>query len=86
MTTFEAAEAMTETVYRFVQTYLAEHGYPPSLREIGAFVHLAPSGVARYLDRLEARGRLTRQVGQARGITLKGEKSKQMSEQMFHTF
>lgn len=82
MTTFEATEAMTETVYHIIQAYQAEHGYPPTLREIGALAHLAPSGVARYLDKLEAQGRLLRQPGQARGISLQGEKSKQM----FHTF
>ena len=86
MTTLDAAEAMTETVYNIVQAYVAEHGFPPTLREISAKVHLAPSGVSHYLDKLEARGRLTRQPGQARGIVLCGEKSEQMSEQMFHTW
>lgn len=85
MNTTDAAEQMTESVYTFVQTYVAENGYPPSLREIGASVHLAASGVARHLDRLEAWGRLSRQPGRARGIALAHRKSEQKSEQMFTT-
>ena len=61
-----------ETVFSFVHDYMATHGgVSPSQREIarGCFINVAY--VARYLDLLEAQGRLIRERGQARSIQLR---------------
>jgi DNA-binding MarR family transcriptional regulator len=59
-----------EAVYRFVQTYIQKHGLAPSQREIADGCYINVAYVGRYLDLLEARGRLTRERGQARSIRL----------------
>ena len=61
---------MLETVYAFVKTYIQQHGYSPSVREIadGCYIHF--STAIRCLDKLEARGRLARDPGKARSIRL----------------
>lgn len=60
-----------EVVYRFVQAYIQEHnGLAPSQREIAEGCYINVAYVGRYLDLLEARGRLTRERGQARSIRL----------------
>ncbi len=62
-------KAVEEEVYAFVRDYIARHGRPPTLREIGDACFMSTSNVLRYLDRLEARGRIQRKRG-SRGIIL----------------
>ena len=60
-----------EAVYGFIQTYIEDHaGLVPSQREIADGCYINVAYVGRYLDLLEARGRLTRERGQARSIRL----------------
>ena len=59
-----------ETVYVFLEAFITEHGYAPSLREISARCFIGRSTVIHYLDRLEAQGRLSREEGKARSIVL----------------
>jgi repressor LexA len=58
-----------QAVYEFVQGYIAEHGYPPTVREIGEAVGLSSSGtvqwhldVLRQQRLLEGSGRTLRLV------------------------
>ena len=60
----------TEAVYLFVKAYIKEHTFPPSLREIGEGCFLSMTAVTRHLERLEGEGKLFREPGRARGITL----------------
>ncbi len=59
-----------DIVYRFICTYVAENGYPPSLRELSKGCYMSVASVIRYLDRLEAEGRLRRDPNISRGIML----------------
>jgi DNA-binding MarR family transcriptional regulator len=60
-----------ETVYQYIRGYItAHHGTAPSQREIAAGCYINVAYVARYLDLLEARGRLERERGRARSIHL----------------
>ena len=44
-------------IYQFILQYTKEHGYPPSVREIGAAVDLkSPSTVHFHMKKLEAEG------------------------------
>ena len=63
-------DALTETVYAFIQTYMGQHGYAPTLREIADGCYIAYGTMLRHLDRLEMRGRITREPGKARSIQL----------------
>ena len=69
-----AKDAKTKQyVYKFIKKYVREHTHPPSIREIGEECFLSNSVVIRYLDQLENEGKLIREPGRARGITLVDE-------------
>ena len=64
------AKGTTQIVYVFVKDFIKKHTHPPSLREISEGCFLSISAVVRHLDRLEGEGKLRREPGRARGITL----------------
>jgi repressor LexA len=54
---------------QYIAQYRAEHGFPPTIREIAAGVGLkSTSTVAYYLRDLEAQGELIRQPERSRGL------------------
>lgn len=56
-------------IYDFIRSYTDEHGYPPSVREIGTAVGLAsPSTVHMHLKVLEERGLIRRDSKKPRTI------------------
>ena len=60
-----------QEIYKCISTYQTEHGYPPSVREIGALVGLkSPSTVHFHLKGLVAAGAIVRTKGKTRAITL----------------
>lgn len=59
-----------EPVYVYLVEYVNFCGYAPSLREIANHCHLNHTTVMRYLDKLQAKGLLTREDGKARSIVL----------------
>ena len=63
-------------IYDFIRTYTDEHGYPPSVREIGAAVGLAsPSTVHMHLKVLEERGLIKRDSKKPRTIEVMGKQA-----------
>ena len=61
-------------IYEFIRSYSNEHGYPPSVREIGAAVGLAsPSTVHMHLKVLEERGLIRRDSKKPRTIEVVGK-------------
>jgi DNA-binding MarR family transcriptional regulator len=67
----------TESVYAFIIEYMKAHnGLAPSQREIAASCYLVRSAVLRHLDRLEAWGRIIREPGKARSISLPPESAR----------
>ena len=53
----------------FLRRFIHEHGYPPSVREIGAAVGLkSPSTVHGYLTRLEQKGLIRRDPAKPRAL------------------
>ena len=64
------AKTVTQSVYLFIKAYIKEHTHPPTLREIAQGCYLSTSAVTHHLDRLEGEGKLFREPGRARGITL----------------
>ena len=62
-----------QRIYDYILTFTAEHGYPPSVREIGAAVGLkSPSTVHFHLKGLEEAGVIIKAEGKTRAITLSG--------------
>lgn len=58
-------------IYDFILQYTRTHGYPPSVREIGAAVHLkSPSTVHFHMKKLEAEGYIQKADGKTRAISL----------------
>lgn len=56
-------------IYSFICTYTEEHGYPPSVREIGRAVGLAsPSTVHMHLQALQDKGYIKRDSNKPRAI------------------
>lgn len=60
-----------QEIYDCIVAFQAGHGYPPSVREIGAAVGLkSPSTVHFHLKGLEAAGLITKAEGKTRAITV----------------
>ena len=58
-------------VLKFVQSEVANHGYPPTVREIMEhFQFNSPRGATCHLDALEKKGFITRETKMARSIRL----------------
>ena len=72
MVTFsQTAQTRMETIYRFLEDYLDEHGYAPSVREITAGCGMKSTSHARsYLLKLEQQGRIIRTPHHARALRL----------------
>ena len=60
-------------IYEFILAFTGEHGYPPSVREIGAAVGLkSPSTVHFHMKGLEEAGVIVKAEGKTRAISLPG--------------
>ncbi|RAX21183.1 MULTISPECIES: transcriptional repressor LexA [unclassified Actinomyces] len=65
----ESLDARARAVYESVCEAVAAHGYPPSMREIGARVGLtSPSSVKHQLDKLERLGLVRRDPNRPRAL------------------
>ncbi len=66
-----------EQIIDFIQTYQEAHGYPPTIREIGAAVGISSTSVVNYnLERLEAMKVLERNREVSRGLRLRDYEGK----------
>ena len=64
-----------QEIYDFIVSFSDEHGYPPSVREIGQAVGLkSPSTVHFHMKGLENAGAITRAAGKTRAMTLTDER------------
>ena len=62
-----------QQIYDFILAFTGEHGYPPSVREIGTAVGLkSPSTVHFHLKGLEEAGVIVKAEGKTRAISLPG--------------
>ena len=67
----KALSPKQQQIYEFIIAFQAEHGYPPSVREIGEEVGLkSPSTVHFHLKGLEGAGLITKAEGKTRAITV----------------
>lgn len=57
-------------VLSFIQAFIKERGYPPSIREMGEHFRIYPRAVFDHLKALERKGYLKREGSMSRGIEL----------------
>lgn len=61
-------------IYDYIISFTDEHGYPPSVREIGEYVGLrSPSTVHFHLKGLQSAGLITQAAGKTRAISINNE-------------
>ncbi len=66
-----ALSKSVQRIYDFICAYSAEHGYPPTVREIGRAVNLSsPSTVHMHLRTLEALGYIKRDPNKPRALEI----------------
>jgi repressor LexA len=66
--------AKQQQIYEYIVSFTDEHGYPPSVREIGEYVGLkSPSTVHFHLKSLQSAGLITQAAGKTRAISITGE-------------
>lgn len=71
MTTAPERTNRTLSILRYIETFWAEHGYAPSVRDIQRGCGISSTSVVqRHLERLQARGDIRREPEIARSITL----------------
>ncbi|MCI9293824.1 MAG: transcriptional repressor LexA [Lawsonibacter sp.] len=72
-----------QQVYDFILSFTSEHGYPPSVREIGAAVGLkSPSTVHFHMKGLEEAGVIVKAEGKTRAISLPGASKSPVAEEL----
>ena len=65
--------AKQQAIMSFIESYTKNHGYPPSVREIGAAVSLrSPSTVHAHLKTLNERGLIIKDSRKTRAISFPG--------------
>lgn len=63
-----------KSILAYIHSYVAEHGRPPTIREIGSAVGITSTSVVNYnLTRLKEMGLLERDADVSRGLRLTGE-------------
>ena len=71
-----------QQIYDYILSFTAQHGYPPSVREIGAAVGLkSPSTVHFHLKGLEEAGMIVKAEGKTRAITLPAAPNRAVAEE-----
>lgn len=63
-----------QQIYDYIIAFTEDHGYPPSVREIGEYVGLrSPSTVHFHLKGLQSAGLITQAAGKTRAISVNDE-------------
>ncbi|HEX3049470.1 MAG TPA: transcriptional repressor LexA [Aggregatilineaceae bacterium] len=71
--------ARQKKILSFIQTFIATHGYPPTIREIGNEVGIASTSVVNYnLNKLVERGFIERSPDVSRGLRLVSDAAAEM--------
>lgn len=60
-------------IENFIVQFIKEHGYSPSIRELGGQFGVSDPAMKGLLDRLEQRGRIRREPGMPRTLQVVSE-------------
>jgi len=79
----EGLSGRQRKIMDFIRSWVEQHGYPPSVREIGEAVGLvSPSSVAYQLKELEKKGHLRRDPNRPRAVDVRQSDFAEDDEQM----
>ena len=68
-----------EEILQYIDQFVAENGYPPSVREIGAAVGLrSTASVSYHLNHLQTKGLVTYEAGNKRALSVPNAKTGQI--------
>ena len=68
-----------EEILQYIDQFVAENGYPPSVREIGAAVGLrSTASVSYHLNHLQTKGLVTYEAGKKRALSVPNAKTGQI--------
>ena len=68
-----------EEILQYIDQFVTENGYPPSVREIGAAVGLrSTASVSYHLNHLQAKGLVTYEAGKKRALSVPKTKTGQI--------
>lgn len=89
MKDFSKLSERQRNILRYMEKYLAEHGFPPTIRQIGEATGINSTSVVNYnLNKLVQAGYLSRSSHVARGLRLmkplQGEKKSRAAVQVSH--
>jgi repressor LexA len=71
-----------QQIYNYILAFSAQHGYPPSVREIGAAMGMkSPSTVQFHLDCLRKAGVIQKAAGKTRSPTVVGQRPRSVGEE-----
>jgi DNA-binding MarR family transcriptional regulator len=65
--------AVLRETHAWIEAFIAEHNYPPTVSEVAGGLHLTKSGAYGRLRKMQARGWISRDRGK-RSIALRGAK------------
>lgn len=76
---------ITERIYRYIEAYIEEHQYAPTVREMARACDIAQSTVVYHLEVLEQAGRLRRSRYKSRGLRLLNtpQRLNELSEEIY---
>lgn len=78
--------AKQQRILDWIQQFIADHDYPPTVREIGTALAIkSTANVAYHLDHLEAAGKIHRDFNVARGLRLLEATHVRNAEQLLPT-
>lgn len=68
-----------EEILQYIDQFVAENGYPPSVREIGSAVGLrSTASVSYHLNHLQAKGLVSYEAGKKRALTVASARTGQI--------
>jgi repressor LexA len=71
-----------QQIYNYILAFSAQHGYPPSVREIGAAMGMkSPSTVQFHLDCLRKAGVIQKAAGKTRSLTVVDQRPRSVGEE-----
>jgi repressor LexA len=71
-----------QQIYNYILAFSAQHGYPPSVREIGAAMGMkSPSTVQFHLNCLRKAGVIQKVKGKTRSLTAAGQRPRSVGEE-----
>ena len=70
-----------QAMLKYIQEYVAENGFPPSMREIGKEASISSTSVVSYnLNVLQAKGYIQRERDVSRGVKLLAKAAEQLAD------